>query len=122
MIRLFPTGGKAHEPCKLARSGVIPEPTVKSGWKKVYDLFRLFSRVDCTGNYLIGSIDCPEEPFGAFFVYEDETLVDYPFIIERTAGLAADCLVWKFPGFYPSFTCAGGCPFCPSYRGWQPVP
>ncbi len=30
----FPTGGKVREP--LGRTGVIPVPTVKSGWKKCY--------------------------------------------------------------------------------------
>jgi len=29
----FPTGGIARAP--FGRSGVIPEPTVKSGWKEI---------------------------------------------------------------------------------------
>ena len=41
----FPTGGKVRER-KMRRIGVIPIPTVKSGWKKV-GTYYTFSRPDC---------------------------------------------------------------------------
>ena len=46
----FSTGGKVREP--FGRLGVIPRPTVKSGWKKINHIDFMFSVALILGDFL----------------------------------------------------------------------